>query len=80
MNSLSRNNSLFWGVAAVGAVLAAKALLNQNRKISLRDKVVVITGGSRGLGLVLAREAAKEGAKVAICARDAEELSGAKPI
>lgn len=69
---------MFWGVAAVGAVLAAKVLLNQNRKISLRDKVVVITGGSRGLGLVLAREAAKEGAKIAICARDAEELSQAK--
>ena len=78
MNSPSRNNALFWGVAAVGAVLAAKALLSQNRKISLRDKVVVITGGSRGLGLVLAREAAKEGAKIAICARDAEELAQAK--
>jgi NAD(P)-dependent dehydrogenase (short-subunit alcohol dehydrogenase family) len=44
----------------------------------LRDKVVLITGGSRGLGLVLAREAARQGAHVAICARDAGELARAR--
>jgi short-subunit dehydrogenase len=40
----------------------------------LRNKTVLITGGSRGLGLVLARQFALEGAQVAICARDQEEL------
>jgi short-subunit dehydrogenase len=35
---------------------------------------VVITGGSRGLGLVLARQLADEGARLAIAARDAQEL------
>jgi NAD(P)-dependent dehydrogenase (short-subunit alcohol dehydrogenase family) len=44
----------------------------------LHNKVVLITGGSRGLGLVLAREAARQGARVAICARDAEELARAR--
>jgi NAD(P)-dependent dehydrogenase (short-subunit alcohol dehydrogenase family) len=44
----------------------------------LRDKVVLVTGGSRGLGLVLAREAGRQGAHVAICARDAEELARAR--
>src|SRR5437773_4657083 len=39
-----------------------------------RDKSVLITGGSRGLGLVLAREFAKRGARVAVCARSAAEL------
>jgi NAD(P)-dependent dehydrogenase (short-subunit alcohol dehydrogenase family) len=40
--------------------------------------VVLITGGSRGLGLVLAREYLRAGARVAICARDEEELARAK--
>jgi len=44
----------------------------------LRDKVAVITGGSRGLGLVLARHICDEGGQVALLARDAEELSRAK--
>jgi NAD(P)-dependent dehydrogenase (short-subunit alcohol dehydrogenase family) len=57
---------------AVGAALASR-LLN-HKPYNLKDKVVLITGGSRGLGLVLAREFQARGAKVAICARDAEEL------
>lgn len=38
----------------------------------------MITGGSRGLGLVLAREFAREGARLAILARDADELERAR--
>ena len=45
---------------------------------SFRNRVVVITGGSRGLGLVLAREFAAEGAKLVLLARDAEELERAE--
>lgn len=78
MSLTKKNNALWWGLAGVGAILAAKTLLANSRKISLRDRVVVITGGSRGLGLVLAREAVRENAKVAICARDLEELAEAK--
>ena len=37
-------------------------------------KVVVIAGGSRGLGLVIARRLQAEGANLAILARDVEEL------
>jgi NAD(P)-dependent dehydrogenase (short-subunit alcohol dehydrogenase family) len=40
--------------------------------------VVLITGGSRGLGLVLARQFAEEGCRIALCARDAEELARAR--
>ena len=36
--------------------------------------MALITGGSRGLGVLLARELAAEGCKIAICARDAAEL------
>jgi NAD(P)-dependent dehydrogenase (short-subunit alcohol dehydrogenase family) len=47
-------------------------------RYSWRDKVALITGGSRGLGLVLARQICAEGGKVALIARDAGELSRAK--
>ncbi|MFO0587352.1 MAG: SDR family NAD(P)-dependent oxidoreductase [Polyangiaceae bacterium] len=46
--------------------------------VSFRGKSVLITGGSRGLGLILARKLADEGAKVAILARDEAELARAK--
>ena len=38
------------------------------------DKGDVITGGSRGLGLVLARQLAAEGARITLIARDENEL------
>jgi len=48
------------------------------RAYELRDKVALITGGSRGLGLVLARELLRQGTYVAICARDEDELQRAR--
>jgi NAD(P)-dependent dehydrogenase (short-subunit alcohol dehydrogenase family) len=46
-------------------------------RYSLRNKVVVISGGSRGLGLAMAREFARHGAYLALLARDKEELQRA---
>ncbi|HXH69491.1 MAG TPA: SDR family oxidoreductase [Pyrinomonadaceae bacterium] len=70
----------FWLATAVGigAVTVYTVLGKKRPKYSFQDKVVLITGGSRGLGLVLARTFAGEGAKIAICARNAEELARAK--
>ena len=45
--------------------------------LSLDNKIAIITGGSRGLGLASARALAAEGCKVAICARGAERLAAA---
>jgi NAD(P)-dependent dehydrogenase (short-subunit alcohol dehydrogenase family) len=48
------------------------------RRDSFAGKVVVITEGSRGLELALARRLARENAKLAILARDQQELLLAK--
>ncbi|HEV2147077.1 MAG TPA: SDR family NAD(P)-dependent oxidoreductase [Longimicrobiaceae bacterium] len=48
------------------------------READLAGSVVLITGGSRGLGLLLARELAGLGCRLALCARDPEELEAAR--
>ena len=45
--------------------------------LGLTDKVAVVTGASRGLGLASARALVAEGCRVAICARGAERLAEA---
>jgi NAD(P)-dependent dehydrogenase (short-subunit alcohol dehydrogenase family) len=46
--------------------------------MDLTGRVALVTGASRGLGFLLARELAREGCRVAICARDADELDRAR--
>jgi short-subunit dehydrogenase len=65
-------------VAGIGALLLARAAWKGFREISLRAKVALVTGGSRGLGLAIARELAREGVRLAICARNEEELRWAQ--
>ncbi|HJT46157.1 MAG TPA: SDR family oxidoreductase [Chthoniobacterales bacterium] len=43
-----------------------------------QNKVALITGGSRGLGLQIARELCAHGAKVSLLARNVDELASAK--
>ncbi|HEY0003202.1 MAG TPA: SDR family NAD(P)-dependent oxidoreductase [Pyrinomonadaceae bacterium] len=76
--SNQNRDGLWLAAAGVGALVAARALLRKWREYDLREKVVLITGGSRGLGLVLAREMAEQGASLAICARDVDELERAR--
>jgi NAD(P)-dependent dehydrogenase (short-subunit alcohol dehydrogenase family) len=58
--------------------MAVSMLLGRRKPISLRGKTVFVTGGSRGLGLLLAQEFAQRGAKIAISARDRSELDRAE--
>ncbi len=46
---------------------------------ALRGKVAVVTGGSRGIGLAIARALVAEGVQVAITGRSAAHLSSARP-
>lgn len=45
--------------------------------LGLRDRVYVVTGGSRGLGLAGAQELVADGARVVLSARDEQSLSAA---
>jgi len=62
---------------AVGAALLARGL-RSGRAIHFHNRSVVITGGSRGLGLLIARELGREGARVTLAARDQAELERAR--
>ena len=46
--------------------------------LSMKDRVAVVTGGSKGIGIAVARRFAESGAKVAILARGAADLKTAR--
>lgn len=73
---LSKSLALL-GMAAT-VVKTVSAINRLSRRIEFSRKVVVITGGSRGLGLVMARQLADEGAKLVLLARNNEELEAAQ--
>lgn len=47
---------------------------------SIRDKVVVITGGTSGIGAALVRQFLNEGARVATCARNTTKLEALRQL
>jgi short-subunit dehydrogenase len=68
------NKLLLFGAAGAAGYLAWRSL---RPRYDFRDKTVLITGGSRGLGLVLARQLARRGARLGLIARDEGELNRA---
>ena len=65
-------------IVGVGVALAAGAVIRRRRRWELTDRTVLVTGGSRGLGLLVAEELLGAGARVAICARDPDTLDRAR--
>ncbi len=74
----SEKNKLWWLAAGAGAILTARAIYRNVTAFDFNGKVVLITGGSRGFGLVMARKLAKEGARLVLCSRDETELENAR--
>jgi NAD(P)-dependent dehydrogenase (short-subunit alcohol dehydrogenase family) len=65
---------LVTGIVAAAAAYALRPRPTAHR----RGQIVLITGGSRGLGLALADRYARSGAKLVLAARDVEELTAAR--
>lgn len=74
------NAGTWWaiGAAAIGAgalgYVIGRAVVRHRRRFDLKDKVVVLVGGSTGIGMALASELARHRARLAICARHEKEL------
>lgn len=68
-----------WLLSA-GAIGFAGVLAVRTKRENLTGQTVLITGGSRGLGLALARAFGRQGCRIAICARNSDELERARQM
>ncbi|HXW04111.1 MAG TPA: SDR family oxidoreductase [Vicinamibacterales bacterium] len=76
---MTRERGFVLGLAAgMAAVAMGRQAARSRRRIDFEGRTVVISGGSRGLGLVMARRLAAEGARVCLLARDQAELDRAQ--
>jgi NAD(P)-dependent dehydrogenase (short-subunit alcohol dehydrogenase family) len=73
----SQQKFVFGAAVGAAAVLIGRQSLRNRNAIDFAGRTVVISGGSRGLGLVIARQLVDEGARVCLLARDGEELDRA---
>jgi NAD(P)-dependent dehydrogenase (short-subunit alcohol dehydrogenase family) len=78
MRAIDNRERIALVAAGVAAGVAARELYRRWTAENIAGQVVLITGGSRGLGLAMARAFAEEGCPVAICARDEAELERAR--
>lgn len=65
-------------LTVLGAGLTGYLVNRRREPYSFRNRVVAITGGSRGLGYAIARQLVLESAQVALLARSAEDLDSAR--
>jgi short-subunit dehydrogenase len=77
---LRRREKKVFVAGCIAAAIAVKLWRRYRDALDLQGKTVFVTGGSRGLGLLLAQEFGCKGARVAISARDPEELQRAAEI
>jgi NAD(P)-dependent dehydrogenase (short-subunit alcohol dehydrogenase family) len=78
---MTRDQKFIAGFAAgIAAAVVGSRIVRARHAIDFGGRVVVITGGSRGLGLVLARKLAAQGARLVLMARDERELDRARRL
>lgn len=70
-------DTAYFGIGVLAAIAAPDAFVAPRTR-GFRGKVVVITGASRGLGLAIAEELSRRGARLALVARDKFELDRAR--
>ena len=79
---MTRKDALVAAGLAAGGVLMGAALAAEARRVrralELDGQAALVTGGSRGLGLLIARELGRQGARVVLMARDQAELDRAE--
>jgi short-subunit dehydrogenase len=78
---MTRTKEIALGLAAaagagIGVLWARRSL--RAPRVGLAGQVALVTGGSRGLGFLVAEELARLGCRLVICARDPEELERAR--
>jgi hypothetical protein len=71
MKLLTARNCAILGPAVAASSVAVAKRRGRN-EFDRNGKVVLITGGSRGFGLAMAREFAEQGSRLVLCARDAD--------
>ncbi len=74
---MKTRSKIAFAVTGIAAGLMIRRKLQQSSERLIGGRVVLITGGSRGLGLAMAHRFAREGCHIAICARDEDELTRA---
>ncbi len=82
VNAVSRAGSGAWSAAFLGVAGLAYAAARRQRIAkgmqALQGKVVLVTGGSRGLGYAIARQLASSGARLVLTARSVDKLEEAR--
>jgi short-subunit dehydrogenase len=74
----NKGGRLWWGLLLSAATMSGLAAALRRRRRRLDGQVAIVTGGSRGLGLLIAEELGRVGCRLVICARDADELARAQ--
>src|SRR5437773_10967309 len=74
---MTRDQKLALAAVSVGAGVVVRCMLKRPKLREMAGSVVLITGGSRGQGLAMARVFAEEDCPIVICARDRAELDAA---
>jgi NAD(P)-dependent dehydrogenase (short-subunit alcohol dehydrogenase family) len=75
---LTTRRSAAWLAGGFLAAYGLRGVLRSSRRFDVQNAVVLITGGSRGLGLLLARQFGAEHARVVLCARSEDDLARAQ--